>query len=277
MAIDEQTTVHLGTARPRDQFLALYRLENPNLDELTFAIPEHNGGDLVAWIVPGSVPAVLNIEVFAMQGEGEFEVEDSAGWNLRGVAVAGIERRLGRELPQPPATLTPDLGRLFLEAYTAEHDSPTPWYILDQAGCWDAVGDKSSSAQHEWRCECCRTLFNNLPMTQARAVLQPHATNETLRGFMMLCANCHAMAHDPYTESMAELVMAHRPPCPRCDCHTVAHLMFGMPPGPLPGVIAMGCVVTDDPSDQANCECLTCGHTWVDEGPGEEPEETFLF
>lgn len=276
MTTPDPVTVHLGTAWPREQFLALYRQEEPDVDELTFAVPDHDPGDLVAWVVPGEVPAVLNIEVFAGRGS-DCEVEDSAEWNVRGVAVAGIEQRLGHKLPRPPATLSPDLGRRFLDAYTAERNSPTPWYVLDQAGCWDAVGDKSSSAQHEWRCECCRVLFRNLPMAQARAVLQSHATNETLRGFMMLCANCHAMAHDPYTESMAELVMAHRPPCPRCDCFTVAHLMFGMPPGPLPGVIAMGCVVTEGPIDQANCQCLTCGHTWVDDSPGEEAEETFRF
>ena len=75
MTADDQVTVHLGTARPRDQFLALYRQEDPNLDELTFAVPDHDAGDLVAWIVPGEVPAILNIEVFAGQGS-DCEVAD---------------------------------------------------------------------------------------------------------------------------------------------------------------------------------------------------------
>jgi hypothetical protein len=276
MTADDQVTVHLGTARPRDQFLALYRQEDPNLDELTFAVPDHDAGDLVAWIVPGEVPAILNIEVFAGQGS-DCEVADSAGWNLRGVAIAGIERRLGHKLPRPPATLDPDLSRRFLDAEEAEQHSPTPWYVLDPTGCFDAVADRSSYARYEWRCECCRQLFKQLPLAQARAVLQAHATNESFRGFMMLCANCHAMAHDPFTESVAELVMAHRPPCPQCGHHTVAYLMFGMPPGPQPGVLSMGCVVIGEPVEQMNSQCLTCRHTWFDDTASEEPEEDFEF
>ncbi|OAK53806.1 hypothetical protein [Rhodococcoides kyotonense] len=276
MEIPDPVTVHLGTAWPREQFLALYREEDPDLNELIFAVPDHDAGDLVAWVVPGDVPAILNTEVFAGQ-DSDCEVEDSAGWNLRGVAIVGVERRLGHKLPRPPATLDRGLSKSFLDAYEAERESPTPWYVFDATGCWDAVVDRTREARYEWRCECCRQLFEQVPLAQARAVLQPHATNESFRGFMVLCANCHAMAHDPFTESMAELVMAHRSPCPQCDRHTVAYLMFGMPPGPQPGVLSMNCVLAGEPVEQMNSRCITCGHTWFDESPREEAEEDFEF
>lgn len=104
--MSDPITVHLGTGTPREQFLAFYRDDEPNLDQFRLSYPDYEPGDLVAWIVPGDVPAVLNIEEFDVHSPDTLVV-DSAGWNIRGVAVAGIERRLGHSLPVPRQPWTP--------------------------------------------------------------------------------------------------------------------------------------------------------------------------
>lgn len=257
--MSDPITVHLGTGTPREQFLAFYRDDEPNLDEFRLSYPDHDPGDLVAWIVPGDVPALLNIEEFG-DPSSDVLVVDSASWNLRGVAVAGIERRLGRKLPSPPATLDPSTSRAFLDAAAAEESHPTPWYLIDTTGCAD--GDQGM-AHYSWECAACHQRFDHLPLLQARAALQDHHGSDLFGRSIVLCANCHAMVHDPFSGGLSELIMAHRPACTRCECHTVMHLEYGMPPGPVPGVAFTGCVVDlNDPGDAVNRHCLTCDNTW---------------
>jgi ribosomal protein L37AE/L43A len=265
----DPTTVHLGTGRTREQFLAFYREDQPDLENSFLSYPEdYKAGDLVAWIVPGDVPALLNIEEFADPASDDLVV-DSAGWNLRGVAIAGIEQRLGCELPLPPATLDPAMSQLFLDAAMAEEVSPTPWYLIDTTSC---AGSDQSEAQGIWGCGTCGQRFDHLPLFQARAALQVHRTHELLNGFTVLCANCHAMAHDPFTGGLIELTMAYRPSCPRCGKHTVMHLEYGMPPGPVPGTEFMGCVMPSEIADFVNRRCITCENTWYDEEMADSPD-----
>lgn len=260
--MSDPITVHLGTGTPREQFLAFYRDDEPNLDEFRLSYPDHDPGDLVAWIVPGDVPALLNIEEFD-DPSSDVLVVDSAGWNIRGVAVAGIERRLGHSLPAPPATLDPVTSQLFLDAAAAEESDPTPWYLIDTTGCAD--GDQGM-ARHSWECAACHQRFDHLPLLQARAALQQHHGSELFGGSMVLCASCHAMVHDPFSGGLSELIMAHRPACTRCECHTVMHLEYGMPPGPVPGIAFTGCVVLlNNPGDAVNRHCLTCDNTWFED------------
>lgn len=255
-----ETRLHLALARPwRAALDALRGDSSTDEDLIEWKYPDAEPGDTYIQFLDSPIPAVAEIGLIIDDPHYDridFESTDSFH---SGISIRAIERRIGRSLPDLPATIVdPDLAEKIHAAIEAETIRSTPWREIGGDCCQPHLRPAVNSSAYG--CPCChRTDI----LLEFHSDMNHIGDDSDSFGTMYVCRDCHDTLHRPLPPRAADLVFGNNPACPSCSSRKSSVVITGMPPGPPPpGYHAAGCLVTY-PLDDFNCG--SCGLSWSEQ------------
>ncbi|MHC6177965.1 hypothetical protein [Glutamicibacter sp. X7] len=253
----------------------------------TAALPDdrfpRRAGDLVLTAVNTSPALLLSIDQ-VVQAKAETTALEHLATFSNPLSLTQLEARTGNRLPRATQFLAvPDSERL-LAAVTDALATPAPIFLT--AGDCAAGASKGnyrtlltlallqSGAQEEPMCQVCER-YNpsrleahlDRPGTEdLRLEIQDHIDDT-----VVLCSDCHAMAHNPTVQQLRGFA---RPACPDCGAPNPMQIIWGEPAIAFDeDVVLAGCVMSSGPTPRWQCrECEA--RYWV-ESARHAPEQMF--
>ncbi|MGH3653337.1 hypothetical protein [Glutamicibacter sp.] len=234
--------------RAKDQSVYWCRQANPLVsaalgqDNETFPwnFQEHlRAGDLVLTALEGTPPLIASLEITNLD-----EADQLAFTNLANftdpISVAEVESMIGAELPRSSQYLADSVAEKLLGSIGDLVERPRPIFVTaapcapsesaDDNEVLGVVAILQKASPHEpLLCEICDREISarpavHLPQTHQdglRLEIQDHADEVVL-----LCSDCHEMAHQPTLEQLRNYA---KPACPACGERNPLKIIWGMP------------------------------------------------
>lgn len=243
-----------------------------------------NPGDLIVTALESSPPLIVSLEVIEQDDNDEVTYRNLAIFSDP-ISVIDAQHLIGAQLPRRSQYRKQPVAQKLLESMDALIADPHPIFItagpcaaLESAQANEVLSVlamlQKGSPWEQLECQICDREILDEPEAHL-----PHVDQHGLRWeiqehvdeVVLLCGDCHDMAHHPTLQQLRNYA---KPACPKCGQRNPRQIIWGMPafmPDPDDFVVA-GCVLPMGPMEQWECRVCSSRYLVADAGELAYPE-----